>query len=250
MCFNEEASWISLGCTTTVNVISMILIRDSRYLMIALLWQWIIIMQLAEGLAYRGRATNNKWLNSFSCQMALLANVSQPLMLSVLGFLCSGKDIGKNYLAMAFIVTILYSAYLIVVFWKAPAYLCLKKSCDTTECASCIAGECHSNALENVINDWMSAFFHEEEGEEDCGHFFYQWWEDMAWGPFPYLVGFAILIICLMRPFSYMIYQLIVIYALFTVSCIWFKTGVGSVWCFFASFTPLLNAIMWKILVK
>lgn len=250
MCFNEEASWISLGVTTAVNVISMIIIRDPRYLMVALLWQWVILMQLSEGLAYRGRTTKNKWLNAFSAQMAMIANISQPLILAILGIMCNGNDISQWCLLLAVAATIFYSIYLVVVMWKAPSYLVLRKSCDTQDCSMCERGECHSNYIEEAINGFMQYFFHEEEGEEDCGHFFYQWWEDMAWNAGPYIVALGILILCLIRPISYMIYQFIIIFALLLVSCIWFKTGVGSVWCFFASFTPILNAIMWKILVK
>lgn len=248
MCFNEEASWVSLGLTTGFNVISMYYINDYRYVAIALLWQWVIVMQLAEGLAYRGREMKNKWLSTFAAQLALMANISQPLMALLFLTISNGNNVHRYLLYIAYIVSILYSVYICVSLSGQQTYLYLNKECDLEYCRACETGECHSNFIENWINIKIESIFGDEK--EECGHFVYTWWKDMKWNAVPYLLCLAVVLICLLKPLEYMIYQVALIYILLGISMLYFKTGVGSVWCFFASFTPILNTIAWKILVK
>lgn len=86
--------------------------------------------------------------------------------------------------------------------------------------------------------------------EEDChSHMIYPWWRDIS--PVMYIITLGVIILFVIRPVSYMIYQFVAIFAVLVISCFFFTDGeVGSQWCLGVVALCILNPIFYYLLVK
>lgn len=239
---------------------------------------FVLLMQLAEFLSYiaynRNTHRMNKSLMSYATQLALMANLGQPLIatLALLPFSPARCELKIFTLFITFLyaiytcyaASVLMSKYTVIsknmegdykskpCISRLPnysAYTGWKQSC--MRCwENCgghkanIWGKC----LEYNISKFVETCFGKKE--EDChSHIIYPWWRQV--NPAPYIICLAITMIALLRPISYMIYQIVAIFGVLLLSVLIFNDGeVGSQWCLGVVFLCILNPVMYYLLVK
>ena len=82
MCWNEKVSWATFIIGTLLNIFNIVYFRDTTLTLVSLAVQWLLLMQLFEALAWRDQ--NCGKLNNFATNGALIANITQPLMVCML----------------------------------------------------------------------------------------------------------------------------------------------------------------------
>jgi len=79
MCFNEPISWTAFGVITLFNILTIIHTNRSTYTSIALIFQWVLLMQVFDALAWHDPTCGSS-LNMIATRGAFLANVTQPII--------------------------------------------------------------------------------------------------------------------------------------------------------------------------
>lgn len=238
MCFNEAVSWTALGVGIGFNVLTSVIINDSVYYSIAMIWTFVILMQMFEGLAYRARKNNDKSLSKFAVRGAMGANLSQPI--ASYAFLALTSRATPLSTSLGMLVTIAYAAFMFTQIPRIPTYNRMRKAKEPPEDSIAYKIEC-------AITECIERIFGKPEGDR-CGHFYYAYWDEIWGNATTYIIALFLVILFTLRPISYMIYQLIMIYGLLIISAVWFGTGTASVWCLYAAFTPVVNGIAWYLL--
>ena len=91
MCWNKEVSFLSLTIGTIFNILLMLKFNQKSVRAIALIFQFVLFMQLFEGLSWISKETNNIQLSRFSTIMAFVFNVLQPIVAGLLCILVNKK---------------------------------------------------------------------------------------------------------------------------------------------------------------
>ena len=78
MCWNEKVSWTTFILGTIFNIFNIFYFKDTTLTLISIGIQWLLLMQLFEALAWRDQQCGS--LNKFATNGALIANLTQPLM--------------------------------------------------------------------------------------------------------------------------------------------------------------------------
>lgn len=208
MCFNEYVSFGTFIVGTILNLLVIFLIKKKEAIAIALVWQWVLLMQFFEGFVWVGKKSGNKKMEKSGVMGAYIANVLQPIIAFFLIAALTTQD--KFYLIFGGVLIVLYLFYTLYVnFTKI------------------------SNSL--------------EIGKaKNCRHLNYKWWEVL--NPLPYiLVLVAILLFAKPRK-VFLPQLVFVLLTLLLASITQLKCGVASTWCFLAAFAPILTLIQFKII--
>jgi hypothetical protein len=112
MCWNKEVSFLTLIIGTIFTVLLYVSYSDKDVRAIALMWQFVLFMQLFEGLSWISKEKNDKELSEFSTRCAFVFNMLQPV---VAGLVCmSVRDTKLKYhisiLILIYIGIVLYSS--------------------------------------------------------------------------------------------------------------------------------------------
>ena len=218
MCWNAETSIITLVIGTILNVWNITYYKHPTITAISILWQYVLLMQLFEAVAWMNQPGNGKTCNNankYAAKGAYLANVTQPIVFAVIMFAMQGhKGNDESHLdqttkIIAACVLMGYTLWLLYATNKAPEVDCLKP-------------------------------------ETECGNLTFTWWQHFEGNAMVYMVALISLILLMVKPFKFAAMQLSYIVATFLISAYFYSCGVGSVWCWFAAFAPLLVGPMWE----
>ena len=261
MCWNKTVSALALGIGFFSTVIGIIIIQDDFFTSISIIFLFLLVMQLAELLAYiaydrkNNANAHNEYLMRYATQLALMGNVGQPLIatLALLPLSTAAIEFKLGALAVA-------TAYAVWICWAASAKMSqysvisknmsMEKTYQHEPCRSrCTsASSYYGKRLEYKISKMVEWFFGEKE--EDChSHMVYPWWKEIS--PVMYIITLGVAILFLIRPLSYMIYQFVAIFLVLLISIGIFNDGqVGSQWCLGVVSLCIINPIAYYILVK
>ena len=208
MCFNEPASWISFFGISIVNILSIIYIKDKHYTAIALSFQWVLLMQLFDALAWMNPDCNSK-TNKIANRGAFLANITQPIIAFLVLYFNYSDLTTQKEKALSIVVILIY------IIWLLNA--CTKVDID---------GGCLKKG-------------------DGCSNLYYYWWEKLQ--PFClYHISLALVFLLLIRPLKLSLVLIGIIMGTFLVSYLYYSCGAASTWCFFAAFIPIFNMVAYK----
>ena len=127
MCWNEPVSWTTFILGTIFNIFNILYFKNTTITLISIGIQWLLLMQFFEALAWRDQECG--WLNKFATNGALLANITQPIMVCMVFLLFSPVSLNMKLIALA--VTFAYILYAFYILNNSKEYTCLKpdKNC-------------------------------------------------------------------------------------------------------------------------
>jgi len=222
MCFNETASWIAFIGISIVNIASMVYMKEEKYTAIALIFQWVLLMQLFDALAWRNQDCNST-MNNVATRGAFFANVTQPIVAFLLFMVFLSDSTTQIEKGIATIVMLFY------IIWLLNGTMNVKMTC--------------------------------LQKGDGCSNLNYYWWDILQPG-FMYHISLILVILILLKPLKLslaisgiimgtlavsMIYYSINM-GNFEVSMLYKNCGIASTWCFFAAFIPLFNMLAYKYL--
>ena len=209
MCFNEYVSFGTFIAGTILNLLVIFLIKTKEAIAIALIWEWVLLMQLFEGFVWVGKKSGDKKMEKVGVMGAYVANVLQPVI--AFSLIAALTTQNKFYLIFGGILMCLYLFYTL--------YLNFTKI--------------SSNSL--------------EIGKaKNCRHLNYKWWEVL--NPMPYILV-LVTILLFAKPYKVFLPQLVfILITLLLASITQLKCGVASTWCFLAAFAPILTLIQFKLI--
>lgn len=212
MCFSAGVSFLTLAIGTIFNVFNIFYFQDPTITATSLLWQWVLLMQLFDGIAWLNPPNASgecNTANKFAAKSAMIANVLQPVVLALAFFALQSDKISPTNKILAASLTLIYLVWALYVSNKIPEVTCLKQ-------------------------------------EPGCSNLGYKWWTDFEGSASVYMFVLAFLILLMARPLDFAIMQLAFITLTFMVSAFVYSCGVASVWCLFSAFAPLLITL-WKV---
>ena len=212
MCLDAQTSWITLVIGTVLNIWNVWYYKDTTITSISLLWEWVLLMQFFEAIAWTNQPTsegNCNSTNKWAAKGAYLANVSQPIVLAFVMFTFKGDELCFETKMTAAIVILMYTLWLLYATNYAPEVTCLTP-------------------------------------KDDCGNLTYTWWQEFPGNAAFYLGTLVLLILVMVKPLEFAVMQLGYITLTFIVSAYFYSCGIGSMWCWFAAFAPLLTGFMWE----
>jgi hypothetical protein len=197
MCWNEKVSWTTFIFGSIINIFNILYFKTKTIIQISIVIQWLLLMQLFEALAWRDQ--NCGLLNKTATKGALIANLTQPLLVYLV-FVNNSNNSNNKILATSII-----TLYIIYILYKLKTtktnYNCLTTS-------------------------------------EKCKHLDLSWWSDI--NGFIYCIALFSMILLLIKPFNLAIIIALYIAIALIASIMFYGCSVGSIWCWFVSFAPLL----------
>jgi len=204
MCWNEPVSWITFVLGTLFNVYMAWHFRTKTIYAFAVVIQWVLLMQLFEALAWRDQ--NCGKLNKFATQGAMLANITQPLIV-FLAFIIIGSN-STSVKLTAGTIAFAYTCYLLWVLGNHTGNF----TCITPSTA--------------------------------CSHLDLNWWKVI--NPLIYCIALFSLMLLLIRPMGLAYAATAYVAVTLALSMMFYSCGAGSMWCWFATASPLLILALYK----
>jgi hypothetical protein len=206
MCWSANSSIASFIIGTIINISVMLYFKTPVIYSICILWQWVLMMQLSEYFIWKD--LDNKSTNGIGTKMALIFNITQPLV----GFLCllltSTATIGFKIIAS--IVILFYISYMIFNFNKQNEYKSLNPS-------------------------------------TQCKHMNLKWWHDIKNSGLVYCVTLISIILLILRPFKLSIFFSLFLIITFIISFSFYSCGGASMWCWFVVPFPIFLSFFYLI---
>ena len=112
MCWNKEISFLTLFIGTVFNVFLWNYTDNSSVRTITFLWQFVLFMQLFEGLSWISKETNNHSLSVFSTYGAFIFNMLQPIMVALCCIFLTTSNVIK------YILISLVGIYLLMILFQ------------------------------------------------------------------------------------------------------------------------------------
>ena len=125
MCWNEPVSWTTFIVGTVCNLASALYIKNTMFTGVCIMWEWILLMQLFEALAWHDQ--NCGKLNRCATYGAYLANITQPFVILFSLLVSDTKMLAK---LIAAILVFIYSTWLLVIAKSPTKYECLTPNKD------------------------------------------------------------------------------------------------------------------------
>ena len=112
MCWNKEISFLTFFIGTLFNILLWNYTTNGYVRIIALLWQFVLFMQIFEGLSWISKETNNKSLSIFSTYGAFIFNILQPIIFGICCIYMTTSIVTK------YILIILMGIYLLMILFQ------------------------------------------------------------------------------------------------------------------------------------
>lgn len=207
MCWNKYVSFITFCIGTLFTILLWVSYPHKSVRVIACVWQFVLFMQLFEGLSWISKETNNERLSEFSTKGAFLFNVLQPVIVSLLCIMISES------IPLRITLSILIFVYVIVLLYS-------------------------------VLSTSFSASLYEHS--DTCQHLQLYWWGQFSpWVITLYTI--LIVVSCLsFTPLRIGLFQLGYILLTFLLSSWFYACTYGSIWCWFAAFAPFFTFLYLK----
>ena len=104
MCWNKNVSFLTLLIGTVFTILLWTSYTDPYVRVIACIWQFVLCMQLFEGLSWVSKETHDTNLSDFATKGAFIFNVLQPIVVALLCILVSDSSLVKYTLSALIIV--------------------------------------------------------------------------------------------------------------------------------------------------
>ena len=145
-------------------------------------------------------------LNEFATNGALIANFTQPIVV-FLAFMINNNDVSDYNKSVACFIILMYISYIMYSQNNSPNYSCINPT-------------------------------------ETCSHLELIWWRKTNGGVYVFTL-FALFAL-LIRPIKVALFVGGYIAIALVVSMLFYSCSVGSMWCWFVAFAPILLSIFWK----
>ena len=202
MCWNKETSFLTLALGTVFNVLLFVSYPSPDVRILACTWQFVLMMQLFEGLSWFSREINYPELSDFSTKGAFVFNVLQPVFVALLCICITGSSRVKCTLVTLSVM------YLVALLY--------------TVCTTSFTSPLYGNS-------------------ETCRHLQLYWWGHFPGSIFVlYMLLLACSCYSItpshlgMAQFAYIVISLV-------VSSWLYPCTYGSIWCWFAAFAPVFT---------
>lgn len=206
MCIDFKTSVITLTIGTIFNIIGCSIYQDREYISVSLCWQWVLLMQVFDAIAWKNQNCNR--LNKISSRLSYIANITQPIIVYLVGISIS-KNIEQKFKYIASIFILLYIIQILYQSRDIKDIKCLKP-------------------------------------KKNCNNLNYYWWNNI--NSIGYLIVLPILFFTLYRPLPFVLVNLAVIYIALALSKIFYSCGVASMWCWMVACAPIINMIAYKFI--
>lgn len=110
MCWNEPVSWTVFFVGTLFNIYLIWKYKTPVAIALALIWQWILLMQLFDALLWRDQKCGS--LNKFAGNSAYIANITQPIVVFLVLIVISSASM--KFKIMAGVIVLVYISYLVM----------------------------------------------------------------------------------------------------------------------------------------
>lgn len=210
MCWNEPVSWITFALGTIFNIFNICYFKDKYLTTVSILIQWLLLMQLFEAILWRNQKECNK-TNKFATNGAMIANLTQPIILCLI-FLAI-TDVNIYYKSAAVTICMIYICYILYSLNQKGGYNCI------------------------LVKE-----------DKSCSHINLFWWKNI--NGFVYVITLFALILLLIRPMKFAL--VVGGYILFSLifSMLFYSCSVGSLWCWFVSFAPIVFGLYYYFTKK
>ena len=219
MCFDAKTSIITFIIGTIFNLLGILYFKDSIYTAMALVWQFVLSMQIFDAIAWINNKCGTFW-NRFATRGAYVANMMQPVAI-FMSFIAI-TPVSNQLKIYATVLTTLYIGWILGTSQNIGKKDCLIPA-------------------------------------DNCNHLEYYWWKPNqnitsgSWININFIIYFITLscvIFMLVRPFNLCMINYVYITITLLISSFLYKCGSASIWCFFAAFAPILNFFAYKYIVK
>lgn len=211
MCWDAKTSIITLLIGSVLNIWNVLHYKDATITAISLFWEWVLFVQFFEAFAWNNQPSGGECnpMNKWAAKGVYLVTVSQPILFALVMLALKSDSISREVKIAATAATFLYVLWALYATNSVPEVTCLKP-------------------------------------EDDCGNLTYTWWRQFPGGASIYLIVIAFLMVTLMKPFKFAMMQMVYLVVTLVGSTYFYSCGIGSVWCWFAAFAPILVGPMWE----
>ena len=209
MCWDKQTSIITFILGTAINIFNIFYFRTTVITLLSIFWQWILLMQVFEAIAWDsqpGPGESCSTQNKLAANGALIANVTQPILIALVLVAFSPVPIQNKVIAMTAIFA--YICWALFAMNQIQPVTCLKPG-------------------------------------EDCENLDLNWWGKFPGRAYVYMAIIPVIFLLLLRPMDLAYAALIYIAATTAISSTFYGCGTGSVWCWFAGFAPLATGLYW-----
>jgi len=210
MCINAETSISSFVIGSIVNYIIFKSNPTSDYLIIALVYEFILFMQLFDFMAWKDPRCGK--INEFATKGAFVQNMLQPVVIMLILLYLTKVDnkMSKGIVNLLLVFYIGYIFYKLYYNNKSKPITCLKPT-------------------------------------EACKHLQYDWWYNIDRYPiFVYLIPIVASFLLLLNSTKFSIIHAVYFLMSFIISGKFYACGLPSMFCLFATGGPLLNYLLMK----
>lgn len=207
MCWDQKTSITTFVVGTLFNLFNIFYFKNTTITVVSLIWQWVLLMQLFEAIGWGSKPGSSQ--NKMAAQGAMIANITQPIIVGLL--LVAFSPVSTTNKAAAMTLIFGYICWLLYSLNNAPTFETLSTS-------------------------------------KDCYHLDLVWWKHLPGGGMMHILTLVGVLALLLRPMEFMIFETGFIIAALALSMMFYSCGAGSIWCWFAAFAPMLTTgyVLWK----
>jgi len=210
MCWDKRTSVITFVLGTAVNIFNIFYFRTTVITLLSIIWEWVLLMQVFEAIAWDSQPRDSSGecskQNKLAANGALIANVTQPILIALLLVSFSPAPVQNKVIAMTAIFG--YICWLIYAMNQTRPFTCLERG-------------------------------------ENCDNLNLVWWEKFPGSAIIYAAIIPIVGLLLLRPMDLAWATIIFIAVTFGISRTFYGCGTGSMWCWFAASAPLFTGLYW-----
>jgi len=196
-------SFLTLALGTAFNVLLWRSNTNATVRALACMWQFVLFMQVFEGLSWISKETQNSQLSDFSTRCAFVFNVLQPVFAALL---CLGISSSLTVKYMLITLTVMY---LTVLLYSVSS----------------------TSFLSPLFGNYSAT----------CNHLQLYWWEQFSGLVFIFYMILLSCACFSFTPTSLGVVQWTYIIVTFILSHWLYPCTYGSIWCWFAAFAPVFT---------
>jgi len=198
---------------TAINIFNIFYFKNTVITVLSIFWEWLLLMQVFEAIAWGSQPKNGDGCsntNKMAANGALIANVTQPIVIFLLLIIFTPVDIQNKIIATVIIFA--YICWLLYALNQTSPFTCFTQG-------------------------------------KDCQNLDLAWWGQFDKSAYEIGYAFVIIIcaifLLLLRPMDLAWAAVIFIIATVAISATFYGCGMGSVWCWFAASAPLITGLYW-----
>jgi hypothetical protein len=210
MCVNAETSITTFTVATFLNIIILNSTKNKDYIILAIIYQFIIFMQLFDFMAWIDQKCGT--LNQIATKLSLIHTILQPIFVSLICLLFTdNKSLTiKGTIMMVIMIYIAIITHQLYYSKEPKPIYCMKQTVE-------------------------------------CNHLQYKWWSNIGYyGFFYFITPITLALLLLLKSFNFALIHVIYLFITFGISLLFYGCGAPSIFCLFAVGGPILNYILMK----